>query len=73
MKTIAVKEKRFAPAARKSHQYVHHTMGPLKQAQQAEVRRILHSTGAQAKLAIGQPNDKYEQEADHVRSTTESN
>jgi len=34
--------------------------------QQAEIRRILHSTGAQAKLTIGQPNDKYEQEADRV-------
>ena len=32
----------------------------------AEIHRILRSTGAQAKLTIGQPNDKYEQEADRV-------
>lgn len=41
-------------------------MGPAQQAQQAEIRRILRSTGAQAKLTIGQPNDKYEQEADRI-------
>ena len=39
---------------------------PEAKAQQAEIRRILRSTGAQAKLTIGQPNDKYEQEADRV-------
>lgn len=66
MKTFATKEKRSAPAARKSHSYVHHPMGPVQQAQQAEIRRILRSTGAQAKLTIVQPNDKYEQEADRV-------
>lgn len=34
--------------------------------QQSEVRRILRATGAQAKLSIGQPGDRYEQEADRV-------
>ncbi len=34
--------------------------------QQSEVRHILRAAGAQAKLTIGQPNDKYEQEADRV-------
>ena len=38
-------------------------MGPV---QQAEVLHILRSTGAQARLTIGQSNDKYEQEADRV-------
>jgi len=33
---------------------------------QSEIRRVLSATGAQAKLTIGQPNDKYEQEADRV-------
>jgi len=33
---------------------------------QAEISRVLRSVGAQAKLSIGQPNDKYEQEADAV-------
>ncbi len=63
MKTVATKEKRSAPAPRKTHPYVHHTKGPV---QQAEIRRILRLTGTQARLTIGQPNDKYEQEADHV-------
>ena len=40
--------------------------GPEANAQQAAIRRILHSTGAQVKLTIGQPGDKYEQEADRV-------
>jgi hypothetical protein len=43
-----------------------HPMGPVQRAQQAEVRRILRSIGAQAKLNIGQPNDKYEREAHRV-------
>lgn len=41
-------------------------MGPVQRMQRAEIRRILRATGAQAKLTIGQPNDKYEQEADRV-------
>ena len=41
-------------------------IGPEAKAQQAEIHRILRSTDAQAKLTIGQPNDKYEQEADRV-------
>ena len=66
MKTFETNKKRSAPAARKARPYVHHPMGPVQQAQQAEIRRILRSTGTQAKLTIGQPNDKYEQEADRV-------
>ena len=66
MKTFATKEKRLVPAGRKARPYGHHPMGPVQQVQQAEIRAILKSTGAQAKLAIGQPNDKYEQEADRV-------
>lgn len=66
MKTFAINEKRSSTAARKTRPYVHHPIGPVQLAQQAEVRRILLSTGAQAKLTIGQPNDKYEQEADRV-------
>ncbi|MHC4308358.1 MAG: eCIS core domain-containing protein [Planctomycetota bacterium] len=41
-------------------------MGPVQKAQHAEIRHILRSTGAQAKLTVGQPNDKYEKEADRV-------
>lgn len=66
MKTFVTNEKRSAPAVRKARPYVHHPIGPVQQAQQAEIRRILRSIGAQAKLTIGQPNDKYEQEADRV-------
>ena len=40
--------------------------GPVQQAQQAEICRILRSAGTQVKLTIGQHNDKYEQEADRV-------
>jgi hypothetical protein len=66
MKTFATNEKRSAPAVRKACPYVHHPMGPVQQAQQAEIRSILRSTGVQAKLIIGQSKDKYEQEADRV-------
>ncbi len=66
MKTFAANEKRSAATARKSHHYVHHPIGPVQQAQQAEIRRILRSSGVQANLTIGQPNDQYEKEADSV-------
>ena len=66
MKTLATREKRPAPAVRKAHPYVHHPMGPVQRMQRAEIGRILRATGTQAKLTIGQPNDKYEREADRV-------
>jgi len=39
---------------------------PSNRKQQSQIQNILRSSGAQAKLTIGQPNDKYEQEADRV-------
>jgi len=39
---------------------------PVNRDSQAEISRVLRSVGVQAKLSIGQPNDKYEQEADRV-------
>ncbi|MBN4077016.1 DUF4157 domain-containing protein [Mariprofundus ferrooxydans] len=42
------------------------TQAPSNRNQQSQIYNILHATGAQAKLTIGQPNDKYEQEADRV-------
>ena len=66
MKTFAVKEQRRAPAARKSHHYVHHPMGPAQQAQQAAMRKILRTDEVQAKTDIGEPDSKYEQEADRI-------
>ncbi|MDH5480826.1 MAG: hypothetical protein OEX11_08725, partial [Nitrosomonas sp.] len=38
----------------------------LSKGQSADVRSILHGSKIQPKLRIGQPNDKYEQEADRV-------
>ena len=67
MKSFAAKEKRAAPVARNRSQvsrFGHR--GAESMAQQAEIHNILRSTGAQAKLRIGQLNDKYEQEADRV-------
>ncbi|HUV92287.1 MAG TPA: DUF4157 domain-containing protein [Anaerolineales bacterium] len=66
MKTFAVKEKRFAPAIRGSQPSRFGYCGPQVKAQQAEIHRILRSTGAQVKLTIGRLSDKYEQEADRV-------
>jgi len=63
MKTFAVKEKRPAPAAIRRRPYVH---APLGLEQRSRIGRILRSTGVQAKLTIGRPNDRYEQEADRV-------
>lgn len=41
-------------------------ISPKQKAQQAEVRNILRTSDSQAKLTLGQPNDKYEQEADRI-------
>jgi hypothetical protein len=66
MKTFAVKEKHAASALRRTRPYIHVPLGPKQKTQQAEIRRILRSTRVLAKRTIGQPNDKYEQEADRV-------
>ena len=63
---FAIKYKHSAPAARRSRLSRFGYRGPEVKTQQAEIRRILRSTGAQYKLTIGQPDDKYEQEADRV-------
>jgi len=66
MKTFAVNEKCVVPAIRRSQPSRFGYRRPEVKAQQAEIHRILRSTGAQAKLTVGQPNDKYEQEANRV-------
>ena len=66
MKTFATKDKHSAPATLRSRPSRFGYVGPRVKAQQAEIRRILRSTGAQARLTVGQPNDKYEREADRV-------
>ena len=66
MNMFAIKYKHSASAARRSRPFRFGYVGPEVKVQQAEIRRILRSTGAQAKHTIGQPNDKYEQEADRV-------
>ena len=48
------------PVVSKARSYVHHSMGSLQLAQQTEIRRILRSTDAQAKLTVGQPLSKSE-------------
>jgi len=63
---FAIKYKHPAPATRRSQPSSLGYRGPEVKAQQAEIRRILRSTGAQAKVTVGEPNDKYEQEADRV-------
>ncbi len=49
-----------------SRNAVRHTFSTRHCEQSDSVRRLLRSKRAQAKLTIGQPNDKYEQEADRV-------
>ena len=64
MKSFAVKEKRSAPRGLQRSRFGYASQ--QVKSQQAQIHSILHSSGAQAKLSIGQPNDKYEQEADQV-------
>ena len=66
MKTFASKEKRQTPAVSRSHHYVHHPMGPVQQAQQAAMRKILRPAEVQTKPDFGEYDGKYEQETDHA-------
>ena len=67
MNTFSVRGKRSMPASSKRSQPSHFGYrSPEVKEQQAEIHNILRSTGAQAKLIIGQPNDKFELEADRV-------
>ena len=63
---FAIKYRHSAPATRRLRPSRFGYIGPEVKGKQAEIRRILRSTGAQTKVTIGQPNDKYEQEADCV-------
>ena len=47
--------------------------GPAGRAQRAQIRHILGSPRTQPKLAIGAPNDVYEQEADRVANEVTQN
>ena len=66
MLTFAVKKKRTPSIAPKHHAPTVSPMYHSLHLQQAKVRHILRSLTFQPKLTIGQPNDKYEQEADRV-------
>ena len=71
MKTFVTKRKQSAPAIGKARPYQHHSTGPVQRTQQEEIRRILRSNGAQAKLNISQPSDKYEQIV-HIHNVTQA-
>jgi hypothetical protein len=66
MLTFAIKKKRTPCIAPKRHSPTTSTMTPSLHLQQAKIRHILRGPTLQTKLTIGQPNDKYEQEADRV-------
>jgi len=66
MLTFAIKKKRTPSIAPKRHAPSTSPMTHSLHLQQAKVRQILRSPTLQPKLTIGQPNDKYEQEADRV-------
>ena len=66
MKTFASKEKQSTPVTCRAQASKFGFRGSVVKDQQAEIRRIFRSTGAQPKLRVGQPNDKYEKEADRV-------
>ena len=66
MKTFEKKSKMTTPPVRRGRTPVLPSFNPAAQIQRAQIRQVLRSPQVQAKLAIGQPNDKYEQEADYV-------
>ena len=66
MLTFAIKKKCTPSIAPKRHVPAVSPMSHSLHLQRAKVRHILRSPTLQPKLTIGQPNDKYEQEADRV-------
>ena len=66
MKTFEKKSKMTTPSVCRGRTPVLPSFNPAAQIQRAQIRQVLRSSQVQAKLTIGQPNDKYEQEADYV-------
>ena len=66
MLTFAIKKKRTPSIAPKRHAPTVSPMSHSLHLKQAKVRHILRGPTLQPKLKIGQPDDKYEQEADRV-------
>ena len=68
MKSLAAKDKRPAPASRRTHSSPHRPLASKSRVQQENIHQIV-----QSKLTVGQPNDKYEAEADHVADRVVTN
>ena len=66
MLTFAQVKKRPAPAFRRSPWPAAAGLGPTWHDNRALVRRALHGPALQTKLTMGQPGDRFEQEADRV-------
>ena len=66
MKIYKGRRKRTSPKVRRTRQLTIGYRDSKYLAQQANIHSVLHNSGVQAKLTIGQPNDRYETEADHV-------
>ena len=66
MKTFEKKTKPATSPVRRRRTPVLPFFDPTAQSQRAQIRQVLRPPRLQAKLTIGQPNDKYEQEADRV-------
>ncbi len=66
MKTFEKKPKGTVSPVRRRRTPVLPSFDPAAQIQRAHIRQVLRPPRVQAKLTIGQPNDKYEQEADRV-------
>lgn len=68
MKTFAAKDNKSAPSSRVRSSFAHKVPGAQARAQQASIHRIV-----QPKIKIGQPNDRFEQEADRVADRVVAN
>ena len=66
MHTFDSKLKRSSAVVSRRRKHVPYTVNNIKNNQLPHIRNILYGPAIQPKLIIGQPNDKYEQEADQV-------
>lgn len=62
----SVSRKQEPDSSKSAHSPVDHILFLQRTFGNQTVRRMMQSGALQAKLRIGQPNDKYEQEADRV-------
>ena len=66
MRALSTKNRKHRGTTKRQKKTAHSPVSLLQKKQQMDLQRILRQEEIQTKLSMGQPDDKYEQEADRV-------